>query len=54
MDDSFRLALTAFLAPLGAWVMWVKIARPLGRWIVSLIPPGYWRDVLTKDRGGYL
>jgi hypothetical protein len=53
MDDWLRLSLTALLAPAVAWVMWEKIARPVGRWVVLHIPPGYWKDVLTKDRGGH-
>lgn len=53
MDETLRLALTFFVAPLGAYVIWVKIARPLGKWIVFQIPRGPFKDMLTKDRGGY-
>lgn len=53
MDDGLRLVMTAVGAPLVAYVMWVKIARPVARWIVSRIPPGKVRDILTKNRGGH-
>jgi len=53
MDDTLRLTLTYLGAPLVAYVMWVKIAQPFGKWIVSKIKPGPFRDMLTKDRGGY-
>lgn len=54
MDEGTRLALACALAPAVAWVMWIKIARPLGRRLLSLLPPGRLRDALAKDRGGYL
>ena len=53
MDDGWRLALTYLLAPLGAWFMWVKVARPCAAWILDRIAPGPIKDMLTKDRGGY-
>jgi len=53
MDDSLRLALTFFVAPIGAYIMWVKIARPCAAWILDHIKPGPFKDMLTKDRGGY-
>ena len=53
MDESLRLAIAAVGAPIVAWVMWRKIAQPIGQWILDRIPPGPIKDMLKKDRGGY-
>lgn len=53
MNETLRLVLTFIAAPVGAYIMWVKIARPCGAWIIDRIPDGPIKVMLTKDRGGY-
>ena len=46
------LAISAALTPFAGYVLWVKIARPCARKLLSYVPEGAFKEMLTKDRGG--
>ncbi len=46
------LAISAAITPFAGYVLWVKIARPCAKKLLSYIPEGAFKDTLTKDRGG--
>ena len=52
LDKSWMLAISAALTPFAGYVLWVKIARPCARKLLSYVPEGAFKEMLTKDRGG--
>ena len=40
------------LGGLVSYIMWFGIAKPFAKWILSRIPPGPLKTLLTKDMGG--
>ena len=50
--EKLPIALACLFGGAVSYIMWFKIAKPLGKWLTDRLPPGRLRSLLLRDMGG--